>query len=76
LREENRPKIFENRMPARIFVLKSDGEGKCRRLHSEELFNLSRSPNIIRVIKSRKLRWTEHVARMNEGRSVFRILKG
>ena len=47
-----------------------------RRLLNEELHNLYRSPNIIRVIKSRILRWAGHVARMEEGRSAFKILKG
>ena len=47
-----------------------------RRLHNEELPSLYRSPNIIRMIKSRRLRWTGHVARMEEGRSAFKILTG
>ena len=45
-------------------------------LHNEELHNLYRSPNIVRVIKSRRLRWTGHVARMEKGRSAFKILTG
>ena len=47
-----------------------------RRLHNEELHSLYRSPNIVRVIKSRRLRWAEHLARMEEGRSAFKILTG
>ena len=47
-----------------------------RRLHNEELHNLYRSSNIVRVIKSRALRWTGHVARMEEGRSALKILTG
>ena len=47
-----------------------------RRLHNEELHSLYRSPNIVRVIKSSRLRWAEHVARMEEGRSAFKILTG
>ena len=48
--------------------------GKWRRLHNEELHSLYRSPNIVRVIKSRRMRWAGHVARMEEGRSAFKIL--
>ena len=50
--------------------------GLDRRLHNEELHSLYRSPNIVRVIKSRRLRWAGYVARMEEGRSVFKILTG
>ena len=50
--------------------------GDCRRLHNEELHSLYRSPNIVRVIKSRRLRRVGHVARMEEGRSAFKILTG
>ena len=51
---------------------KRDANGEWRRLHSEELHSLYRSPNIVRVIKSRRLRWAEHV--MEEGRSAVIIL--
>ena len=47
-----------------------------RRLHNEEVHSLYRSPNIVRVIKSRRLRWAEHVARMEESRSAFKMLTG
>ena len=47
-----------------------------KRLHNEELHSLYRSSNIVRVIKSRKLRWARHVARMEEGRSAFKIVTG
>ena len=47
-----------------------------RRLHNEELHSLYRSPNTVRVIKSRRLRWAGHAARMEEGRSAFKILTG
>ena len=50
--------------------------GEWRRLHNEELHSLYRSPNIVRVIKYRRLRWAGHVARMEEGRSAFKILTG
>ena len=50
--------------------------GGWRRLHNEELHSLYRSPNVVRVIKSRRLRWAGHVARTKEGRSAFKILTG
>ena len=55
---------------------KRDENGEWRRLHNKELHSLYRSPNIVRVIKSRRLRWAGHVARMEEGRSAFKILTG
>ena len=55
---------------------KRDTTGEWRRLHNEELHNWYRSPNIFRVIKSRRLRWAGHVAIMGEGKTVFRILTG
>ena len=54
----------------------SRGMRKGRRFHNEELHSLYRSPNIIRVIKSRRLRWTGHITRIEEGRSVLKILTG
>ena len=60
----------------RIFGPKRDENGEWRRLHNEELHSLYRSPNIVRVIKSRRLRWAGHVARIEEGRSAFKILIG
>jgi hypothetical protein len=69
LREECRLKVFENRVLRRIFVPKSDEvRGEWRRLHNEGVYALYSSPNIIRVIKSRRLRWAGHVARMGESR--------
>jgi hypothetical protein len=53
-----------------------DENGEWKRLHNEELHDLYRSPNIVRVIKSRRLRWAGHVVRMEEGRSAFKILTG
>jgi hypothetical protein len=61
----------------RIFGPKSDeGTGEWRKLHSGELYNLYSSPDIIRQIKSRRMRWEEHVACMGEGRNVYRVLVG
>ena len=68
--------VFEKRTLRRIFGPKRNESGEWRRLHNEELHSLYRSPNIVRVIKSRRLRWAGHVARMEEGRSVFKILTG
>ena len=74
LREESRLRVFENRILRRVFGLKTDENGELRRLHNEELHTLYRSPNIIRVIRSRRLRWAGHVSRMEEGRNAFKIL--
>ena len=76
LKEERRLRVFENRILRRIFGPKRDENGERRRLHNEELHSLYRSPNIVRVIKSRRLRWAGHVARMEEGRSACKILTG
>ena len=65
LREESRLRVFENRILRRILGL-----------HNEELHSLYRSPNIVRMIKSRRLRWAGNVTRMGEGRSAFKILTG
>ena len=64
------------RILRRIFGPKRDENGEWRRLLNEEFHSLYRSPNIVRVIKSRRFRWTEHVARVEEGRSAFKILPG
>ena len=57
LREECRLRVFENRILRRIFGSKRDENGEWKKLHNEELHGLYRSPNIVRVIKSRRLRW-------------------
>jgi hypothetical protein len=76
LREEPRLRVFENRV-LRIFVPKRDeATGEWRRLYNEELKDLYSSPNIIRVIKSRRMRWVGHVAHMGEERGAYRILVG
>jgi hypothetical protein len=75
LREQHRLRVFENRVLRRIFGPKRDEvTGECRKLHNEELHNLQSSPNIIRQIKSRRMRWTGHVARMGEDRKVYKFL--
>jgi hypothetical protein len=77
LREEHSLREFENRVLRRIFGPKRDEvAGEWRRLHNEEPNDLYSSPNIIRVIKSRRMRWAGHVARMGEGRGEYRILVG
>ena len=60
----------------KVFGPKRDENGEWRRLDNEELHSLYPSPNIIRVIKSRRLRWAGHVARMEEGRCALKILTG
>jgi hypothetical protein len=73
--KESRLRVFVNRVLRRIFGPKWDEvTGEWRKLHNEELSDLFFSSNIIRVIKSRRMRWAEHVARMGERRAVYRIL--
>jgi hypothetical protein len=60
----------------RIFGPKRKEDGSWRKLHNDELRDLYSSPNIVRVIKSRRMRWAGHVARMGEGRGVYRVLVG
>jgi hypothetical protein len=76
LREEHRLRVFENRVLRRIFGPKRDEDRSWRKLHNNELHSLYSSPNIGWVIKSRRIRWAGHVARMGEGRSVYRVLVG
>jgi hypothetical protein len=60
----------------RIFGPKREEDGSWRKLHNNELHSLYSSQNIVRPIKSRRMRWTGHVARMGEGRGVYRVLVG
>jgi len=70
-------RVFENRVLRRVFGSKRDEvRGEWRKLHDEELNDLYCSPNIVRVIKSRRMRWAGHVARMGERRGVYRVLMG
>jgi hypothetical protein len=73
----NRLTVFENRVLRRIFGPKRDEvTGEWRKLHNEELHGLYSSPSIIRIIKSRRMRWSGHVARMREKRKAYRLLVG
>jgi hypothetical protein len=75
LREERRLRVFENRVLRRVFGPKRDEvTGEWRKLHKEEVNDLYSLPNIVRVVKSRRMRWAGHVARMREDRGVHRVL--
>ena len=77
LREEGKLRVFENMVLRRIFGPRRDEvTGEWRRLHNEKLNDLYSSPNIVRVIKSRRMRWAGHVARMGEESGVYRVLVG
>jgi len=77
LREKRKLRVFENMVLRRIFGPRSDEvTGEWRRWHNEELNDLYSSPNIVRVIKSRRMRWAGHVERMGEERGVYRDLVG
>jgi hypothetical protein len=77
LREEHRLRVSENRMLRRIFGPKrNEVTGDGRKLHNVEFQNFYSSPNIIRMIKSRGMRWAGHVARIGERRNAYRILVG
>jgi hypothetical protein len=77
LREEHTLGVYGNRLLRRIFRPKRyELAGDWRKLHTEELHNLYSSPNTIRMIKSRRMRWEGHVAGMGETRNAYRILVG
>jgi hypothetical protein len=76
LREEHRLRVFKNRVLRRIFGPKRGEVGSWRKLHKDEFHNLYSSSNIVRVIKSRRMRWAGYVAQMGEGRGVYRVLVG
>jgi hypothetical protein len=74
LGEEHRLRVFENSVLRRIFGPKREEGRSWRKLYNDELHNLYSSPNIVRVIKSRRMRWAGHVAHMGEGRCIYRVL--
>jgi hypothetical protein len=77
LSEEGRLRFFENRVLRRKFGPKRDEvTGQWRRLYNEELYALYFSPNIIRVINSRRLRWAGNIARIGERKGAYRLLMG
>jgi hypothetical protein len=77
LREEHRLRVFEDRVLRKIFGRqKNEASRKCRKLHNEELRDLYYLPSIIRIIKSRRMRWAGHVAGMLEKRNAYRLLVG
>jgi len=77
LREECWLRVFENRVLRRIFgPRREEVTGEWRKVHNEELNDLYSSPNIVWVIKSRRVRWAGHVAHMGERRGVHRVLVG
>jgi hypothetical protein len=77
LRKEHRLRVFENRVLRRIFGPKRDEvTGEWTELHSEELHNLYPSPDIIRQVKSRQMRWTGHVASIGKERKLYKVLVG
>jgi len=77
LKEESRLRVFENRVLRRVFgPRRGDVTGELKKLHNEELRNLYSIPNIVRVVKSRRMRRAGHVVHMGEGRGVHRTLVG
>jgi hypothetical protein len=77
LREERRLRVYENRVLRRVFGPKRDEvTGKWRKLHNEKLNDMHSLPNIVRVVKLRRMRWAGHVARMGEDRGMHRVLVG
>jgi hypothetical protein len=77
IREEHNLRVFENKVLSRIFGPKRDEvTGEWRKPHNEELHDLHSSPSIIRIIKSWRMRWAGHVARMEEKSNAYRLLVG
>jgi hypothetical protein len=74
-RGRNRLRVFENRM-LKIFGPKREEDGSCRKLHNNEFHSLYSTPNIVKVIKARRMRWAVHVTCIGEGRGVYSILVG
>jgi len=77
LREEGRLRAFENKLLRRVFGPKRDEvTGEWRKLYNEEFGDLYSLPNILRVVKSRRMRWAGHMPRMGQGRGLYRVLVG
>jgi hypothetical protein len=77
LRDERRLRVYENRVLRRVFGPKRDEvTGEWKKLHNEERNGLYSLPNIVRVVKSRRMRWAGHVVHMGEVRGVHRVLMG
>jgi hypothetical protein len=76
LRKEHRLGVSENRVLRRIFGPKREADKSWRKLHNDELYSLYSSPNIVRVIKSNRMRWAGRVDHMGKGRSFYRVLVG
>jgi hypothetical protein len=77
LREEHRPRVFENKVLRRLVGPKKDEvTGEWRKLHNEELHDLYSSPSIIRIIKAKRMKWVGHVERMGKKRNAYRLLAG
>jgi len=77
LREERRLRVFENRVLRKTFESRKDEvTGEWRKLHNEELNGLHCSPNILWMIKSKRMRWAGHVARLGERRYAYKVLVG
>jgi hypothetical protein len=75
LEEEHRLRVFENRV-LRIFGPKREEDGSWKKLHNDELHSLYSSPTIVRMIKSRRMRWAGHVTHVGEGRGFYWVLVG
>jgi hypothetical protein len=76
LRQEHRLRVFGIKVLRRIFGPRREEDESWRKLHSDELDSLYSSPNIVRGMKSRRMRWAGHMARMGEGRGVYRVWVG
>jgi hypothetical protein len=74
--EEHRLRVFENSVLRNVFGHRREGDGSWSKLNNDELYSLNSSPNIVRVIKSRRMRWAGYVARMGKGKGVYRVPVG
>jgi hypothetical protein len=76
VRKEHRLRVFENKLLRKIFGPKREEDGSWRKSHNDELHNQYSSSNVVRVIKSRGIRWVGDVARVGDGRGVYRVSVG